>query len=121
MEYSYFCVLPIRKIWHFSTKFDQHSSLYCGSVELKLQTMETSRLILVRYHVQNLLTIFVIVSSKIHFKAVTYFFPIKEVHFETSVNVKRYLQTLASFTLPGEKFLCPDISMVMNINELICL
>ena len=33
------CVLPMRKIWHFSGKFDKHLSLYWrGSVKLKLQT-----------------------------------------------------------------------------------
>ena len=32
------CVLPIRNIRHFSGKFDQHFSLYCGSVKPKLPT-----------------------------------------------------------------------------------
>ena len=30
------CVLPVKKIWHFSSKFDQHFSLYCGSLKPKL-------------------------------------------------------------------------------------
>ena len=32
------CVLPSRTIWYFSGKFDQHLSLYCGSVTPKLLT-----------------------------------------------------------------------------------
>ena len=32
------CVLPMVKIWHFSSKFDQHLSLYCGPVKPKLKT-----------------------------------------------------------------------------------
>ena len=31
------CVLPVKKIWHFNSKFDQHLSLYCGSLKPKLQ------------------------------------------------------------------------------------
>ena len=34
----FLCVLPIVKIWHFSGKFDQHLSLYCGSVKPKFKT-----------------------------------------------------------------------------------
>ena len=30
-------VIPVRKMWYFSGKFDQHLSLYCGSVKPKLQ------------------------------------------------------------------------------------
>ena len=45
------CVLPMRKIWHFSGKFDQHLSLYCGAVKSKLQTGSCESL--VRYDVQN--------------------------------------------------------------------
>ena len=32
------CVLPMRKMWYFTGKYDQHLSLYCGSVKPKLQT-----------------------------------------------------------------------------------
>ena len=31
------CVLPVKKIWYFSSKFDQHLSLYFGSLKPKLQ------------------------------------------------------------------------------------
>ena len=34
----FLCVLPMVKIWHFSGRFDQHLSLYCGSVEPKFKT-----------------------------------------------------------------------------------
>ena len=31
-------VLPMVKIWDFSGKFDQHLSLYCGSIKPKFKT-----------------------------------------------------------------------------------
>ena len=54
------CVLPMVKILHFSGKFDQHLSLYCGSVKPKFKTGPgygifcESRM---SYDFQNLLTI----------------------------------------------------------------
>ena len=55
------CVLPMVKIWHFSGKFDQHLSLYCGSVKPKFKTGLGYRFLwgesLVRFNFQNLLTI----------------------------------------------------------------
>ena len=53
------CVLPMRKIWHFSSKFDKHLSLYFGAVKPTLQTDRNigSCESLVRYDFQNLLTI----------------------------------------------------------------
>ena len=33
------CVLQMVKIWHFSGKFDQHLSLYCGCVKQKFKTV----------------------------------------------------------------------------------
>ena len=55
----YFCVLPLKMIWHFTGKFDQHLSLYYGAVN---QNYRRDRDIgscegLVRYDLQNLLTI----------------------------------------------------------------
>ena len=32
------CVLPVVKIWHFSSKFDHHLSLHCGSTKPKFKT-----------------------------------------------------------------------------------
>ena len=32
------CVLPMVKMWHFSSKFDQHLSLYCDSLKPKFKT-----------------------------------------------------------------------------------
>ena len=60
-------VLPVRKIWHFSGKFDQHLSLYCGAVKLKV-TDWTRILVLVRDLLDMISKIqidnFIIVSSK---------------------------------------------------------
>ena len=47
-------VLPIRKIWHFSGKFNERLSLYQGAVSKTEITDKTGILVLVRHDFQKL-------------------------------------------------------------------
>ena len=96
------CVLPVKKIWHFSSKFDQHLSLYCGSLKPKLQ-MGIGYWFFVGYNFQ-IYWKFWHHSSKIHLKAVVIFVPLKYVErngmfgsFNTSVNGNVMLAHIMTF------------------------
>ena len=77
--YYLLCVLPMGKTWHFSGKFDQHLSLYCGSVKPKFKTgqgywflWESCELRFPK-STDNFCTF----SSNVHLKAVPIFTPFK--------------------------------------------
>ena len=105
------CV-PMRKIWHFSGKFDQYLSLYWGAVKPELQMgtrywflWESCEIWLPKF-TNN----FGIVSSKMHLKAVKILIPLKERgekwYFRclTPVSMVMWcLHTLWRFTLPAYK------------------